>query len=132
MGDDIKKRNTEKDEETDKTSADAKGEFKATQLLGEAAKKLFSAGVSAAFMTEENIRSYLGELKLPKEMLNLIITGASKSKDEITTRVSKEIVSLVEKVDWAKEAAKFAESHKFKITAEFEVLKKEHKKSESK
>lgn len=99
-------------------------DFKATHILGEAAKKLFSAGVSAAFMTEENIRSYLAEVKLPKEMLNLIIQGASKSKDEITARVSKEVVALIEKVDWANEASKFVENHKFKISAEFEVLKK--------
>lgn len=102
-----------------------KEDIKATALIGEAAKKLFSAGVSAAFMTEESVRNYLTDLKLPKEALGMIIQGASKSKDEITAKVSKEIVSLIEKVDWAKEAAKFAETHKFKITAEFEVTKKD-------
>ena len=122
MGDDSKKK-------SDESASESKGDFKATQLLGEAAKKLFSAGVSAAFMTEENIRGYLAELKLPKEMLGLIISGAAKSKDEITARVSKEIVGLIEKVDWAKEASRFAENHKFKITAEFEVIKKQESKN---
>lgn len=109
----------------DKNDKDKKEEIKATQLLGEAAKKLFSAGVSAAFMTEESIRNYLTDLKLPKEVLGLIIQGANKSKDEITAKVSKEIVGLIEKVDWAKEAARFAETHKFKISAEVEVIKKD-------
>lgn len=110
---------------TDKKDQNKKEEIKATQLLGEAAKKIFSAGVSAAFMTEESVRSYLTDLKLPKEVLGMILQGANKSKDEITARVSKEIVALIEKVDWAKEAAKFTETHKFKITAEFEVTKKD-------
>ena len=94
-------------------------------LIGEAAKKIFTAGVTAAFMTEEGVRSYLAELKLPKEILNLILQGASKSKDEITSRVSNEVVGIVQKIDWVKEASKFAEGHKFKITTEIEISKKD-------
>ena len=106
--------NDEKDEKDGKKS-----------LIGDAAKKIFTAGVTAAFMTEEGVRSYLAELKLPKEILNLILQGASKSKDEITSRVSKEVVGIVQKIDWVKEASRFAESHKFKITTEIEISKKE-------
>jgi hypothetical protein len=93
-------------------------------ILGETIKKVFATGVSAAFMTEENIRSYLGELKLPKEILNLLVQSANKSKDEITQRVSKEVVQIFQKIDWVKEFSKFAENHKFKITAEIEISKK--------
>lgn len=96
-------------------------------LFGDTFKKVFSAGISAAFMTEESIRNYLGDLKLPKDLLNLILQGASKSKDEITNRVTKEVLSLLSKVDWAKEAARFAENHKFKISAEIEIAKKPEK-----
>lgn len=103
----------------------------ANTLIGEAVKKLFTAGVTAAFMTEESVRTYLAELKLPKEILNVIVQGASKSKDEITNRVSKEVIGIIQKIDFVKEASRFAENHKFKITAEIEVLKKNHNKNES-
>jgi hypothetical protein len=93
-------------------------------LLSETLKKVFATGVSAAFMTEENIRSYLGELKLPKEILSTLIQSANKSKDDITNRVSKEIIGIVSQIDWVKEISKFAEGHKFKISAEIEVIKK--------
>lgn len=93
-------------------------------LLGETLKKVFATGVSAAFMTEESLRQYLGEIKLPKEILQGLIQSANKSKDEITQKVSKEIISLVSKIDWVREASRFAENHKFKITAEIEVIKK--------
>ena len=55
----------------------------------------------------------------------MLLQQASKSKDEITNRVSKEILGMLSKVDLVKEASKFAETHKFKITAEIEVKKKE-------
>ncbi|MEN0059046.1 MAG: hypothetical protein AAGB31_09440 [Bdellovibrio sp.] len=99
--------------------ADLKG------LLGDTVKKVFTAGVSAAFMTEESLRSYVSELKLPKEALNLLIQSASKSKEEIQNRVTKEILSIIEKIDFVKEASKFAETHKFKITAEIDIVKKD-------
>ena len=93
-------------------------------VISDAIKKVFALGVSAAFMTEEGIRSYLSELKLPKEILNLILQSAQKSKEEITSRVSKEVVGIIQKIDFVKEFSKFAEDHKFKISAEIEITKK--------
>lgn len=99
-------------------------------LLSDTLKKVFTAGVSAAFMTEESIRSYLGEMKLPKEVIQLLLQSASKSKDEITQRMSKELVSMIQKIDLVKEFSKFAETHKFKISAEVEILKKDQDKKD--
>ena len=93
-------------------------------LIAETLKKVFTTGVSAAFMTEESIRQYLAELKLPKEILNTILASATKSKEEITNKVSKEAIAMIQKIDWVKEASRFAETHKFKITAEIDIIKK--------
>lgn len=93
-------------------------------LLGEALKKVFTAGVSAAFMTEESVRAYLADLKLPKEILGVLLQQAGKTKEEIGQRVSKEIVSMIQKADISAEISKFASNHKFKFTAEFEIEKK--------
>lgn len=100
-------------------------------ILIETVKKLFSVGVGAAFMTEESIRNYLADIKLPKEVLGFILQSAGKGKEELVSRVSKEIGGLLQHVDFVKEASKFAENHKFKISAEIEVIsKKNHKKEE--
>ncbi|QDK37729.1 hypothetical protein [Bdellovibrio sp. NC01] len=120
------------DSSSKKDEKDPSGDIKG--LLGDTVKKVFTAGVSAAFMTEESLRTYLSELKLPKEAYNLLIQSANKSKDEITNRVSKEIVGIIDKIDFVKEFSKFAETHKFKITAEIDIIKKEtpaNKKSSS-
>jgi hypothetical protein len=107
---------------------ESKKDEKDKGVLGDTLKKVFTAGVSAAFMTEESIRSYVGDLKLPKEVLNMLIASAAKSKDDITQKVTKEIMGVVGKIDFVKEFSKFAETHKFKITAEIDIIKKDSSK----
>ncbi len=92
--------------------------------VGDTLKKLLTAGVSAAFMTEESIRTFVSELRLPKETLNLLLQGAAKSKEELTNRVSREIINIISRIDFVKEASRFVEDHKFRISAEIEVLRK--------
>jgi hypothetical protein len=98
--------------------------------LSETLKKVIAAGVGAAFMTEESIRGYLSELKLPKEVLNIVLQGAAKSKEELVTRVGNEIIKIINRIDMVKEASRFVEEHKFKIMAEVEVVKRDATKGE--
>ena len=93
--------------------------------FGEAFKKVLTAGLGAAFMTEESIRAYLGELKLPKDVLNGLLQNASKSKEELMNKVGNEVTRMISKIDFVKEASRFVEEHKFKVQAEVEVVKKD-------
>jgi hypothetical protein len=99
-------------------------------VFGEGIKKLFATGLSAAFLTEESIRGYLQDVKLPKEVLKLFLEGAAKSKEQLMSRVGNEVISIIQKIDFVKEASRFVESHKFKVSAEIEVIKKEKPGSE--
>ena len=106
--------------------SDKKDEKEESHLkLSEALKKLATAGLGAAFMTEESIRAYVSELKLPKDVLNLLLAQASKGKEELVNRAGNEIAKIFSKIDFVKEASRFVEEHKFKINAEIEVLKKD-------
>ncbi len=91
----------------------------------ETIKKLVTAGLGAAFMTEESIRSYLSEVKMPKEVLHSLIQSAAKSKEDLMDKVGDEVVKVISKIDFVTEASKFVEEHKFKISAEVEVIKKD-------
>lgn len=93
--------------------------------LGDTLKRLFAVGTAAAFMTEESLRQSLGEMKLPANLIQTILNGANKSKEDLMGKVGNEITKLVSKIDLVKEASKFMETHKFKITAEIEVKRKE-------
>ena len=108
-----------------------KSESESKNIMGETLKKVLSVGVGAAFMTEESIRTYLGDLKLPKEILGILLQSANKGKDEITQRVSKELINIVSKIDWIKEVSRFAETHKFKISAEIDIVKKNNNDTKS-
>jgi hypothetical protein len=93
--------------------------------ISDTVKRVFALGLSAAFLTEESIRAYLSEAKLPKDILNLILQSAQKSKEEITLKVGREVAGIIEKIDFVKELSKFAQTHKFKVTAEIEITKKD-------
>ena len=99
--------------------------------LSEALKKVVAAGLGAAFMTEEHIRAQLSEVKLPKEVLNMLLTNASKSKEELVKRIGNEAVKMISKIDFVKEASRFVEEHKFRVQAEIEVIKKDGASSHS-
>jgi hypothetical protein len=86
-------------------------------------KRMMSVGLGAAFMTEDMIRTYLGEL--PKEVVSNMIQSANKSKSDLLDRVGNEVIRIVQKIDFVKEASRFVEEHKFKITAEVDVVKKD-------
>ncbi|MGZ3691503.1 MAG: hypothetical protein ACXVAX_08365 [Pseudobdellovibrio sp.] len=63
---------------------------------------------------------------ISKELIGTVLNQALKAKDDITLKVSNEMISLVRKIDFVKEFSKFAENHKFKVTAEIEILKKDN------
>lgn len=90
----------------------------------EVLRKVMSVGLGAAFMTEESVRSALGGLNLPKEVLTGILQGANRSKEEFLNKVGNETIKLLSKIDFVKEASRFVEEHKFRIQAEIEVVKK--------
>lgn len=92
--------------------------------MGDTIKKLLATGVSAAFMTEESIRRIVTDMHLPKETINLLLQGATRSKEELMNRVSREVIAIISKIDFVKEASRFVEEHKFRVTAEIEVLPK--------
>ena len=62
-----------------------------TRFVPEFVKKVAVAGLGALFMTEEGLRSLAGQLKLPKEMLSVILSQAEKTKDDIGRVVSEEL-----------------------------------------
>lgn len=106
---------------SEENSSDEKQNLK---FVPEPIKRLIAMGVGAAFLTEETVRSILGEVKLPKDVLGKVLEGANRSKEEIVDRVGDELVSIIKKIDFVEEASRFVEGHKFRISAEIEVLKR--------
>jgi hypothetical protein len=66
---------------------------------------------------------------ISKELLTTVVGQVLKTKDDITLKATNEMISLIQKIDFVKEFGKFAENHKFKVTAEIEILKKDDSKT---
>ncbi len=78
--------------------------------LSETLKKIISSG---------------SPTEISKEIISTVVGQALKAKDDVAVRVSTEMISLIKKIDFVQEFSKFAENHKFKITAEIEINKKD-------
>ncbi len=91
----------------------------------EAAKKLLAFGVSAAFVTEETLKHLVKDLKLPRDVIQGLLKGAGKSKQEMLDKISNEVVRMISKIDFVKEASRFVETHKFQISAEVSISRKD-------
>lgn len=87
-------------------------------------KKLISAGLSVVMMSEESVREYLKDVKIPKDAIGSVLKGVSKSKEEIVGKIGTEFSKLIEKIDVVDELSKFLREHKIKVSAEIEFSKK--------
>ncbi|MBC7419333.1 MAG: hypothetical protein H7328_01275 [Bdellovibrio sp.] len=81
-----------------------------SQSISETLKKIISSG---------------SPTEISKEIINTVVGQALKAKDDVALKVTNEMISLVKKIDFVKEFSKFVENHKFKVTAEIEITKKE-------
>ncbi len=59
--------------------------------VGELVRRALLAGVGAVFMTEEQIRKTVNELKLPKEALSYLLTQADKTRTEAGRILRREV-----------------------------------------
>ena len=92
----------------DKKNSDT---IKTSEKLGETLKKIITSGSPS---------------EISKEIIGNVLGQALKAKEDITMRVSNEMITLVQKIDFVKEFSKFAETHKFKVSAEIEIIKKDN------
>lgn len=80
-------------------------------------RDITSAGLATYFMTEDSIRGYLKEKKFPKEVVNLLLEGVSRKKDDAYSVVAKEVAKFLSKVDLTKEVTRFLENHHIQCQA---------------
>lgn len=81
-----------------------------SEKFSDTIKKIISAGSPA---------------DISKEFIGTVLGQVLKAKDEVSSKVTNEMISLIQKIDFIKEFSKFAENHKFKVTAEIEIMKKD-------
>lgn len=63
---------------------------------GDLLKKAITVGLGAAFLTEESIRSLVGELKLPKELVTNLLQTANATRSEFLGKFSQEVLEKIQ------------------------------------
>ncbi|MBC76204.1 MAG: hypothetical protein CME64_09330 [Halobacteriovoraceae bacterium] len=99
-------------------------EEKEEKKLGDMVKKIFSTGISAAFMTEEGIRNLVQDLPLPKDVIQGLLANAKATKTEFILSVKKELKTYLDKVDLSKEIDRVLEDYDMEIKANIKFKKK--------
>lgn len=61
------------------------------------------AGIGALFMTEDGVRSILGELKLPKEAAQFVINQVGKTKEDLFRMIASEIRAFLDSTNISEE-----------------------------
>jgi len=95
-------------------------------------RELALTGLATFFMTEDSVRKYLKELKLPKDVSGLLFETITKKKDDFYSMVAKEVGKVVGKVDIEEAVGKFLEKHEVHVTASVSFDPKEKNSKEIK
>jgi hypothetical protein len=93
-------------------------------------KKVLASGVTAAFMTEETVRSVLKDLPLPKEIVGGLVENARNTKTEFIAGVKNELKSYLDKIDISREIDKIIDKYDFEVKATISLKRKKKTKTE--
>jgi hypothetical protein len=90
-------------------------------FVSEFVRKVAVTGLGALFMTEEGLRALAGQLKLPKELLSVILTQAERTKSEIGRIVSDEIRRFLQSDKLRDELLKLLSQMTIEVKAEIRL-----------
>lgn len=85
-------------------------------------KKLLTLGLGAYFLTEDTVRKYVKEAKIPRDLGKSIVNNATKGKDELYGFVAQELSKFLRQMDVQAEIDRFVQSHTIRINAEIEFV----------
>lgn len=86
--------------------------------LPDSIRKALLGGISAVMMTEEGIRSALGDMRLPKEALSYLAQQTDKTRRELFRSVSDEVKGFLKGIDLTGELRKALTGLKVSVKAE--------------
>jgi hypothetical protein len=91
-------------------------------LLPDSIKRALVTGLSAVMVTEEGIRSALGDMRLPKEALSSILQQAEKSRKEMLGAVLEDARGMLSNIDITRELRKALTGLKLEVKAEMRFV----------
>lgn len=87
-------------------------------------KKVVNTGIGAAFMTEEALKNVIGDLPLPKDIVNGLLQNAKQTKEDFISSVKNELSTYLNKIDLSKEVDRILDHYDLEVTVKFKRKKK--------
>jgi len=107
---------------SDQNANGKREEWVVTDLI----KKALVAGVGTLFMTEEGIRSFLGDMKLPKEGVQFLVNQVAKTKQDLFNSISSELRSFLESTNLADEMRRVLTSTSVEVSTKISFVANEN------
>lgn len=85
-------------------------------------RRILTLGLGAYFLTEDTVRRYVKDAKIPRNIAQGIVHNATKGKEELYAFVARELSGFLKQLDLQAELDRFVRSHKVRINAEIEFL----------
>lgn len=97
------------------------------RLLPELIKRLIETGYEKISEGPENVRNFVNELRLPKEVLALMLAQLDETKNGLYRAVAKEIRDFLDHTNFAEELAKALTALSFEIKTEVRFVPNENR-----
>ena len=91
---------------------------------GQVVREVALAGLATVFMTEDSVKKYIKELKIPKELVQMLLENVGKKKDDLYGVIGREVGQFLSKIDAGKEISKLLQGYKIKLSVTFEPKEK--------
>jgi hypothetical protein len=95
------------------------------ELFKRAVERAVESGIDRLSEGPENIRQFVGDLKLPKELLNYLYTQIDETKNGLYRVVAKEIRDVLEQTQFADEITNVLTKLSFEIKTEIRFVPNE-------
>ena len=92
------------------------------RLLPELIRRVLEAGIEKLADAPENARQFVGEMRLPKEVLSLLLAQLDETKNGLYRVVAKETRDFLEATSFAEELARVLTTLSFEIKTEVRFI----------
>jgi hypothetical protein len=87
------------DDDLEQAEGGSEGRGFSSKSIGDLARKALMSGIGAVFMSEENLRQQLSEMKLGKDAVGYVVGQADKTKREIIDVVARETRAFLSRLE---------------------------------
>jgi hypothetical protein len=102
------------------------------RILKEGVRKAVEKGVEQITDTPENVRNFINDMKLPRELASLLLHQADETKNGLYRAVAKELRDFLEQTNLSEQMVKALTTLSFEIKTEIRFIPNDQKIDEAK